>query len=59
VLSLLSNGADVPTMMDFRITILVLAVLALISVPMFARLAKDAGADLTGRATRGLKGMRD
>jgi EmrB/QacA subfamily drug resistance transporter len=58
ILSLLSAGADAPTMADFRITILILAGFALISTPLFARLAKDAGAEVTGRAARGLKDIR-
>jgi hypothetical protein len=58
ILSLLSAGADAPTMADFRITILILAGFALISTPLFARLAKDAGAEVTGRATRGLKDIQ-
>jgi len=58
LLSLLSGGGDVPTMTDFRITIFVLAGFALISTPLFARLTKDAGAELTGRPVRGLKDIR-
>ena len=57
LLSLLSAGAETPTMTHFRITVLVLAGLALLAAPLFARLDRDAGADLTGRPRRGLRDM--
>ncbi len=58
LLTLFSDGADAPSMTAFRLTLLVLAGFAFVSTPMFARLAKDAGADVTGRTQRGLREMR-
>jgi EmrB/QacA subfamily drug resistance transporter len=58
LLNLLSGDADMPSLAAFRLTILVLAVIAAIAAPMFARLAKDAGAELTGRTQHGLREMR-
>ena len=40
------------------LTILVLAGFPFLPIPPFARLAKEAGAELTGRAQRGLKDMQ-
>jgi hypothetical protein len=57
LLSLLSAGADTPSMTHFRITLLVLAGFALLAAPLFARLDRDAGAELTGRPRRGLRDM--
>jgi EmrB/QacA subfamily drug resistance transporter len=59
VLGILAGDADAPSMGDFRITILILAAFAIASAPLFARLAKDAGAELTGKARRGIKAVRD
>ncbi len=58
LLNLLSGNADTPNLMAFRLTILVLAVIAAAGAPMFARLAKDAGAEVTGRTQRGLREIR-
>ncbi|MBT2186165.1 MFS transporter [Sphingobium sp. H33] len=59
LLGLLSGGADVPTMAAFRITVLILACSAACATPLFLRLSKDAGAEVTGRVQRGLKEMRE
>lgn len=55
LLNLLSGASSEPTLMAFRLTILILAGIALIAAPLFARLARDAGADVTGHAQRGLR----
>lgn len=49
LLNLLSPGAHAPDLGAFRIAMLVLAGIAVIGAPLFARLSKNAGAEVTGR----------
>ncbi|MCW2382802.1 MULTISPECIES: MFS transporter [unclassified Sphingobium] len=58
LLNLLSLGVAEPTLADFQIAMLVFAGLALAAAPFYARLAKDTGAAVTGRETRGLRAIR-
>jgi len=58
LLNLFSGASAEPSLLAFRLAILTLAALAVIAAPLFARLAKDAGADVTGHARRGLREMQ-
>lgn len=58
LLNLLSGASAEPTLGAFRLTILILAIISIIAAPLFARLAKDAGAEVTGHARRGLREMQ-
>jgi len=58
LLNLFSGASAEPSLLAFRLAILTLAAMAVIAAPLFARLAKDAGADVTGHARRGLREMQ-
>lgn len=59
LLSLLAGGAPAPGLVDFRAALLILSGLALVAAPLFGRLARDAGEELTGRPARGLRAIRE
>ncbi|BAK65331.1 major facilitator superfamily protein [Sphingobium sp. SYK-6] len=59
LLGLLAGQADAPSLPDFRLAILILAAMAACAAPLFARLPRDAGAELTGRVRRGRPAIGD